>query len=112
MIGHLIVSEVSGEPALFSRDLVTGILREELGFRGVVMTDALEMQSVSGAYSESETVVRAVQAGVDMLLCPVDLDGAVNALLSAVEEGTIPEERIDESVLRILAMKETCGLIE
>ena len=112
MVGHMTVVEVSEEPALFSYDLITGILREELGFDGVVMTDSLEMQALSDSYPEGETVVRAVQAGVDMLLCPADPAGAVEALCSAVEEGRISEERIDESVLRILILKEARGLLE
>ena len=104
MIGHLIVSAVSDEPALFSYALVTELLREELGFTGVVITDALEMGALGG-YAAGETAVKAVLAGVDLLLCPHDPEAAVSALEQAVAEGTLTEERIRESVLRILRMK-------
>lgn len=106
MIGHLIVSDISDEPALFSYELVTQLLREELGFDGVVMTDSLEMAAVTDGYSSGETAVKAIQAGVDLLLCPTDLTEAVQALSDAVADGTITEARIDESVLRILTLKQ------
>ena len=105
MIGHLIVSDVSDEPALFSRELVTSLLREEMGFDGVVMTDGLQMQAMTDHYTSGEIAVKAVQAGVDILLCPADLEQAVTALEQAVADGTISETRIDESVLRILNLK-------
>ena len=106
MIGHIIVTDISDEPALFSYTLVTDILRGELGFEGVIVTDSLEMQAISNNYGTAEIAVRAVKAGVDMLLCPRDPETAVNALVSAVETGEISESRIDESVLRILTLKE------
>lgn len=110
MIGHLIVSDISDEPALFSCELVTQLLREELGFNGVVITDSLEMAAVTADYSSGETAVKAIQAGVDLLLCPTDLEGSVQALADAVADGTLTEARIDESVLRILTLKQegTC----
>ena len=104
MIGHLIVSSVDEEPALFSYALVTELLREELGFQGVVITDALQMGAL-GSYTDGETAVKAVLAGVDLLLCPRDPEAAVDALEAAAEEGILTEERIRESVLRILRMK-------
>lgn len=106
MVGHLIVTDVEDEPALFSYTLLTELLRGEMGFDGVIMTDALEMQALSDHYGTGEIAVRAVSAGVDMLLCPTSLDTAVNALVRAVESGEISEARIDESVLRILTLKE------
>lgn len=104
MIGHLTVTAVSGEPALFSREIVTDLLRGELGFSGVVITDGLRMGAVGG-YSDGEIAVRAVKAGVDILLCPRDLDAAAEGLISAVRSGEISEARIDESVRRILKLK-------
>ncbi len=104
MIGHLIVSAVDGEPALFSHALVTELLREELGFRGVVITDALQMGALGG-YTVGETAVKAILAGVDLLLCPGDPEAAVDALEAGVADGILTEERIRESVLRILRMK-------
>lgn len=111
MMGHLIVQDVSEEPAVFSYEMVTELLREEMGFQGVVMTDALNMKAISDHYTNAQVAVMAVQAGVDMLLCPMDLDGAIEALVSAVESGEIEESRIDESVLRILQLKENRGIL-
>lgn len=111
MMGHLIVQDVSEEPAVFSYEMVTGLLREEMGFQGVVMTDALNMKAISDHYTNAQVAVMAVQAGVDMLLCPMDLDGAIEALVLAVESGEIEESRVDESVLRILRLKENRGIL-
>ncbi len=104
MIGHLTVPDLDEKPAPFSRAVVTELLRQELGFTGVVITDNLEMGAL-GDYSSGEAAVLAVEAGVDLLLCPPDPAAALEALTAAVEAGTIPEARIDESVLRILRMK-------
>lgn len=106
MMGHLILDQIDDQPALFSYKLVTGLLREEMGFTGVVMTDSLQMQAMTDHYGSGEIAVGAVKAGVDVLLCPGSLEDGVNALTDAVESGEISEERIDESVLRILRLKE------
>ncbi|MGN0968833.1 MAG: glycoside hydrolase family 3 protein [Oscillospiraceae bacterium] len=111
MIGHLIVSDLDSEPAPFSYKIVTGLLREEMGFDGVVMTDGLQMKAMTDHYSSADIAVKAVQAGVDMLLCPLDLRSAVTALEEAVEAGTITQARLDESVLRILELKLRQGLL-
>lgn len=111
MLGHLTVRELDSEPAPFSHRIVTGLLRDELGFSGVVITDSLKMKAVTDRYSSAEAAVRAVQAGVDLLLCPEDLDAAVEGLVRAVESGGISRERIDESVLRILNMKRARGIL-
>jgi beta-N-acetylhexosaminidase len=104
MIGHLTVPALDEAPAPFSHAVVTELLREELGFTGVVVTDALEMGAL-GDYTSGESAVLAVQAGVDLLLCPGDPAEALRALSEAVKEGELSRERIDESVLRILRMK-------
>ncbi len=104
MIGHLTVPALDEAPAPFSYAVVTELLREELGFDGVVITDALEMGAL-GDWSSGEMAVLAVQAGVDLLLCPGDPAEALRALSKAVKEGELSRERIDESVLRILRMK-------
>lgn len=111
MIGHLTVPDIDSEPAPFSYKIVTELLREEMGFPGVVMTDALEMKAVTGHYSSGEMAVKAIQAGVDILLCPLGLESAVTALEEAVETGTITQARLDESVLRILELKLSRGLL-
>lgn len=112
MIGHLIVSDIDSEPAPFSYAIVTGLLREEMGFTGVVMTDGLQMKAMTDHYSSGEIARKAVRAGVDILLCPLDLEEAVTALEDAVETGEITEGRIDESVLRILELKLRQGILE
>ena len=78
----------------------------------MVITDALEMKAISAYYSADQAAVLAVQAGCDMLLCPADLNLAVQGLLDAVEDGTLTEERINQSVLRILRVKESYGLFK
>lgn len=107
MIGHLIVTDIDSEPAPFSYKIVTELLREEMGFDGVVMTDGLQMKAMTDHYSSGEIAVKSVHAGVDILLCPQDLEGAIAALTEAVENGEITEERIEESVRRILELKIT-----
>ena len=111
MMGHLILSDIDSAPAPFSHEIVTGLLREELGFDGVVITDSLEMSAVSDYFTSGEIAVKCIQAGVDLLLCPADLDQAVTALTDAVESGEISEERINESVLRILELKLRQGIL-
>lgn len=105
MLGHLIISDLADEPILFSYEIVTGLLREELGFTGVVITDSLDMAAVTEYYSMEEIVVRSINAGVDMLLCPGSVPRTVDAIEKAVKDGRISEERIDESALRILKAK-------
>ena len=111
MIGHLTASELDSEPAPFSYRIVTELLREELGFDGVVMTDSLQMEAVSDHYGSGEAALKALGAGVDMLLCPADLAEAVETLEHAAQMGTLSEERLNESVLRILSLKEARGLL-
>ena len=111
MLGHLIVADVDDRPALLSPKIVTELLRGELGFDGVVITDSLKMQAMTDHYGSGDIAVGAVQAGVDLLLCPKNLDEAVSALTQAVEDGTIPQARLDESVLRVLRLKVERGII-
>ena len=105
MIGHIIISDVENVPAPFSAEIVGGLLREEMGFQGVVMTDGLQMNAIKEYYSSDNIAILAIQAGVDVLLGPDDLKTSVHALTDAVNTGTVTEDRIDESVLRILEMK-------
>lgn len=112
MMGHLILPELDSEPAPFSYPIVTGLLRGEMGFDGVVITDSLEMQAMTDHYGSGEIAVRAVQAGVDLLLCPADLTEAAAALEQAVADGTLTEARIDESVRRILTLKQEQGMLQ
>lgn len=105
MIGHLIVSDISEEPALFSKEIVTDILRGELGFDGVVITDSLQMKAMTDYYGDDEVAVRAVEAGCDILLMPNDIGVTAGAIEKAVSDGRLSEERINESVRRILRLK-------
>lgn len=111
MMGHLIIADADEQPALLSYKIVTELLREELGFGGVVITDSLKMQAMTDHYGSGDIAVGAVQAGVDLLLSPQDLGEAVAALTQAVEDGTISTQRLDESVLRVLRLKMDRGII-
>ncbi|MFC7625697.1 glycoside hydrolase family 3 protein [Microlunatus sp. GCM10028923] len=99
------VFDPSGDPATLSRPVITGLIREELGFGGVITTDALDMQGVRTRYPDGEIAVRAIEAGIDQLLDPPQPVVARDALVQAVREGRLSEQRIAESVRRILALK-------
>nr|WP_166639930.1 glycoside hydrolase family 3 protein [Amycolatopsis sp. SID8362] len=99
------------EPATLSKPIITGKLRDELGYNGVVVTDALEMQGVRQLHTDAEIPVLALKAGIDQLLMPVHLDLAINSVLNAVKTGDIPEQRIDQSVLRVLKLKFKRGIL-
>lgn len=105
MVGHITMTQIDPDhPASLSKAVVTGLLREQLGWDGVVITDGLDMGALS-AWSEGERCVLALEAGVDILLGVSDIPGAVAAIESAVQDGTLSEQRIDESVLRVLELK-------
>ncbi len=111
MMGHLTLPQVDELPALFSYTIVTELLRGEMGFDGVIMTDALEMDAVKDHFEVGEAAVLAVRAGVDMLLCPENLTQSAAAIEQAIADGKITEHRIDESVARILALKIRRGIM-
>ncbi|MFC7974517.1 glycoside hydrolase family 3 protein [Streptomyces cinereoruber] len=112
MTAHIVVPALDpGEdPATLSRPILTGILRERLGYDGVVVTDALGMEGVRTKYGDERVPVLALKAGVDQLLNPPKLDVAWNAVLNAVRTGELTEARLDESILRILRLKAKLGL--
>ena len=113
MIGHLSIPAVDdtvGLPSTLSKKIITGVLRDEMGFKGLVVTDAMEMSGVSKEFSPAEAAVMTVRAGTDMVLLPPDEDGAIDALVTAVRQGLILESRIDASVRKILAAKKWIGL--
>ena len=112
MLGHLIVPDVDELPAPLSQGIVTDILRKELGFSGVIITDALEMSAISSHYTTEFVALAAVNAGVDILLMPADIGATISAITAAVEDGMIPESRIDESVTRIIALKVSKGIMD
>ncbi|MFI6451497.1 glycoside hydrolase family 3 protein [Streptosporangium amethystogenes] len=114
MSAHVVMPKLdpSGDPATLSRPILTGLLREKLGFDGVISTDALDMAGVRKRYGDGEVAVRAIQAGVDLLLMPPDYREARGALLAAVKSGKISEARLDQSVRRLLKLKAARGLLE
>ncbi|WP_067468570.1 glycoside hydrolase family 3 protein [Actinomadura macra] len=119
MTAHIIVPALdpSGDPATLSRPILTGILRDRLHYRGVIVTDALDMQGVRDTYGDERIPVLALKAGVDVLLKPpADASGngvfarQLAAVVGAVHSGELTEKRIDESVYRILELKDRRGL--
>ncbi|MDR1329973.1 MAG: glycoside hydrolase family 3 protein [Oscillospiraceae bacterium] len=113
LVSHLSATgiDASGEPSSLSSAVVTGLLRNELGFGRIIITDSLSMGAVTDAHTGEEAAVLAVQAGADMLLMPPDLQKAAAALEAAVADGRLTTDRIDESVLRILYVKLERGII-
>ncbi len=109
MVAHITLPNITsdGLPASLSGELITGRLRGELGYNGLVVTDALAMGAIAKNYSASDTALLAFKAGCDILLDPGNLPEAYSAILGAVNSGDIPMERLDESVLRILRAKST-----
>jgi beta-N-acetylhexosaminidase len=119
MVGHIEVPALDPDPnrvASISPAVVTGLLKQRMGFHGLVVTDALMMQGLmklfpeGGSAAAGRAAVEAVKAGDDVLIIPSDLAGSYNGLLQAVRSGEIPESRIDESVLKILRAKAEVGL--
>ena len=111
MVGHQTNANLSPFPASLS-PVVMAYLRTELGFDGLIVTDSLQMGAIVYYYTSAQAAVMAVQAGADLLLMPNDLQTAYDGLKAAVEEGTITESRIDESVLGILKTKYRFGIME
>lgn len=113
MVAHVTVPALEPDPnrvATVSHAIVTTLLKEQLGFQGLVVTDAMDMNAITRLYPAGRAAVEAVKAGVDMVLVPADLDAAYSALLSAVRSGEISPEQIDASVRKILNAKAAVGL--
>ncbi|MBN6052632.1 beta-N-acetylhexosaminidase [Nonomuraea sp. RK-328] len=113
MSAHIVFPKLdsSGDPATLSKPILTGLLREKLGFKGVVSTDALNMEGVRKKYGDGEVAVRAVLAGADLLLMPNDLSKAHTAVMSAVKSGRISRARLDQSVTRLLTLRQKRGFL-
>lgn len=107
MVGHISVPAITGDntPASLSNAMVTGVLRDQMGFHGVVITDAMNMGAITAGYSSADAAVAAINAGVDIILMPDDFKSAYQGVLDAVANGTISEERINESAARIIKAK-------
>ena len=107
MVGHIALPNVTGDdlPATLSHALVTDLLRQEMGYSGIVITDSMNMGAIVDRYGSGEAAVMALEAGVDMILTPEDFYGAYSGVLEAVNEGRLTRERIDQSLTRILTVK-------
>ena len=112
MVGHINMTNVDNIPASLSPTMINGELRGKLGFNGLVITDSLMMGAVTDNYSAEEAAVKVVEAGGDILLMPADLSAAVDGLETAVKNGEISEQRINESVARILKVKKNRGILK
>ena len=111
MVGHISAPNVTGDnaPATLSKVLITDVLRGQMGYNGIVITDAMNMEAITGFYNSDKAAVLAVTAGADMILMPADYNTAYTGILNAVNDGTIAEERINESVTRIVKAKLAMG---
>ncbi len=107
MVGHMAAPSLAGDntPSSMSSIIITDILRKELGFDGVIITDAMNMSAISKYYESDQAAITALKAGCDMILMPDDFKQAYNGVLQAVKEGVISEERVDDSLKRIYRIK-------
>jgi beta-N-acetylhexosaminidase len=115
MIAHLSFPELESKPnvpASLSENIVKGLLINQLGFKGLIVTDALNMKGITKYFSTSQVAVMCVNAGIDLILMPIDEEETVSAIENAVSNGTITEERINQSAEKILKAKEWLGLFE
>jgi beta-N-acetylhexosaminidase len=114
MTAHLSVPALEPEeiPATVSSKVLTGVLREEMKFQNIIVTDAMDMQGVAQMFTQGEAAVRAIDAGADVLLMPLNPEAVIRALVSAVENGRLKRARIDESVMRVLEAKVRVGVIK
>jgi beta-N-acetylhexosaminidase len=115
MVAHVTVPALDSEPkqvATTSKAIVDGVLKEEMGFKGVVVTDALDMAGLTRLYAKNvgRAAVESFKAGNDVLIIPADLDASYRAMLQAVESGEIGRDRLDQSVRKILELKASVGL--
>lgn len=107
MAGHIAAPQVTGDktPASLSKVLLTDVLRTQMGYDGIIITDAMNMGAITNKYNSDTAAVAAVEAGVDMILMPANYNKAYEGVLQAVKDGRISEERINESVNRIVRVK-------
>ncbi len=107
MVSHMSLPNVVGDdtPCSLSGTVINDLLRNQLGYDGIVITDALDMSAITDSYSSAEAAVKAIEAGADMLLMPENFEEAYQGVLEAVQNGTISEERINESLKRIYRVK-------
>lgn len=114
MVGHLQVpalSEDSLKVATINKDIITDYLQEDLGFEGLVFTDAMNMKGLTNLYADGEAEVLAILAGVDILLMPENTDKAIETIINAIEENKIPKQLIEQKCKKILSWKYDMGLV-
>ena len=112
MVGHISapgLTDGDKVPASMNEKIITGVLREQLGYNGVVITDAMNMSAITQYYAADEAAVKALKAGADMILMPEDFTTAYNGVIAAVQDGTIAEERVNDSLKRIFRVKYGAG---
>lgn len=114
MVAHMSLPNVTGDntPATLSKKVVTDMLKTELNFKGVVFSDSMSMGAITENYGTGDACVKAIEAGIDMVLMPNNLDEAYNAVLQAVKNGKISQERLDDAVSRIIKAKIKRGIIK
>ena len=113
MTAHMAVPafEQQQVPATVSESVLTGLLRNEIGFKGLIVTDAMDMQGLTSLYSQGEAAVRVIEAGGDVLLMPSDPEACIRALVAAVKSGRISRQRIDASAAKVMDAKQEVGLL-
>ena len=114
MVGHMSAASLAGNntPSSLSNEVVTGLLRSEMGYDGVIITDALNMSAISQYYSSEQAAILALKAGCDMVLMPENFEEAYNGVLQAVADGIISEERVNDSLRRIYRIKYADKIVE
>lgn len=107
MVGHISTPEITGDnlPASMSKYMITDLLRDKMGYEGIIITDAMNMGAIVQKYSSAEAAVKSLQAGADIILMPENFKSAYKGVLKAMKDGTLSEERVDEALRRILYVK-------
>lgn len=113
MIAHIALPKITNDntPASLSKEIITDLLRDELGYQNLVIVDALNMKAIANNYTEEESTIKAIAAGVDLILMPNDAKKTIEIVKNAVNDGTLTMERINESVRRILKVKEKYNIL-
>jgi beta-N-acetylhexosaminidase len=114
MTGHLNVPALEEQeiPATVSPRVVTGLLRKELGYEGLIVTDAMDMQGLTKQFAAGEAAVRALEAGVDVLLIPTNADAAIKGVVDAIAAGRLTADRVQQSLIKLLTVKHRLGLFQ
>ena len=108
MVGHVNYPNLTNDniPSSLNKKIITDLLRDELGYEGIVVTDAINMKALTNNYTEQEIYELGIKAGVDMFIMPSDISKAIDSIEALVNDGSIEEELINKAVIRILKVKE------